>query len=51
MRAKVSMNIRVNSKIKAAAKELGKRERRSVTNLVESLIAEKCEKYGIPTDK
>ena len=43
----VSMTLRVEPRVKAAAEQAAKRVRRSVTNFIEVLVLEHCESVGI----
>jgi hypothetical protein len=44
------MTLRVHPTIKAAAKQAAEHDRRSVTNLVEVLILDRCKILNIPVD-
>ena len=44
------MTLRVDPTVKAAAKRAAEHDRRSVTNLVEVLILDRCRALNIPID-
>ena len=46
-RKAATLNLRVDPAIRQAAKEAAAREHRSVANLIEVLIRERCEQLGI----
>lgn len=46
-RKAVTLNLRVDPAIRQAAKEAAAREHRSVANLIEVLIRERCARLGI----
>ncbi|MDP2071864.1 hypothetical protein [Methylotenera sp.] len=45
-----TLNLRISSNLKAALRKVAKLERRSLANILEVLIAERCEKLGIPIE-
>jgi hypothetical protein len=49
-RKTVPMTIRVEPRIKAAAEAAAEHDQRSVTNLIEVLIVERCKALNIPMD-
>ena len=46
----IPTSIRLSPEMKAAAKKLAKLQHRSLSNLVELLLMEACEKHGIKID-
>jgi hypothetical protein len=47
MPKKIPVSLRLSLKLKEAAEEVARRENRSFTNLIETLLLERCKKYGI----
>ena len=43
-----TLNLRVDPRVKEAARVAAKRDHRSIANLIEILIYQHCEKEGIP---
>jgi len=48
---KVPMALRLDADVKAAAEELARRQNRSLTNLVETILRQQCEAIGVPVGK
>jgi hypothetical protein len=44
---RIPVSFRLEPKLKAAAEKVAKLENRSLTNLVETLLMERCKKHGI----
>jgi hypothetical protein len=47
MPKKIPVSIRITPELKAASEKVAKLENRSFTNLVETLLLERCKKHGI----
>lgn len=47
MKKKIPVSLRLTPELKAAAEEAARKENRSFTNLVETLLIERCRKHGI----
>jgi hypothetical protein len=50
MPKKIPISIRIDPQLKAAAEKVAQREHRSFTNLIETMILERCQQHGIEVD-
>lgn len=46
---KVPLNMRIDQTLKSAAEEVARRENRTLTNLIETLLIERCQHHGVST--
>jgi len=46
-----NLNLRIAPEVKEALKEAAERERRSISNMLEYLIVQHCQRNEIPIDK
>lgn len=48
---KVPLGMRIDPDLKASAEQVAELENRTLTNLIETLLKERCERHEIPFEK